>query len=584
MESREVEIAAETIDRVSYPVYFDELLELAQDIMLKEPLSSVVEDVPATLNTHLVGKFGLLGLRSAYEVSTDNEFLMSIAESYPTMPEVEGEERLVSIDSPIRTPEKFSDGYDLGLVRRVEQFGKQIIEESYSLLGDESDKYVELFKTGIEDNAQVAIEWLTAKIKSLTKTSSSESAENGQYDYDPLRLSPKYIEALGAEKLPPTCLGVSIIASSFFEKAGVEYLHAGVMKSGYESQKQATTLALLSVADRLDPAPSMSDMADRVVDKARQVYRDMVKNRGYHAAVYYKDQNGWNVYDVNYGSIGSNSKVVSSTIEEVYQILDFHKYDAPSLEMAAYTDCVTIQTIMLRILESDTDVFAFTPGQTASIARDIYNHTGTRKELAKRILDDYLVSMIKKLIKNEDFSRYKRIVDHFTDTEYGMDLLLNATMLTLDRQVLCGEKDDELHERLTTDDRYTLRRIEDINYMPAYFAANVAMCEINEPVLWSAHHAAVEFGRPHSRIGFAVLNDVAVNYGSELTPSFWLNNWGSLIPTTEHLSREVYTDEERDRRRRMFMWHFSRSLNYVKNNGIIEKYLIDTKEKTPEEE
>ncbi|MCA9338099.1 hypothetical protein KC949_00945 [Candidatus Saccharibacteria bacterium] len=585
MELREIKEAIEKIDRASYPVYFDELLDLAQDIMLKEPLPPVAEEAPATPNTQIIEKFGVLGLRSAYELYTDNEFLLDIAASYPTAPEEQGGNRPILVDSPMRIADKFSDGYDLNTVRRVEQFGKRIIEESYSLLGDEADKNVELFKTGTEENERAAISWLTDKIKSLTETSSGEPAENGEYDYNPLRLSPKYIEALGVEKLPPTCLGVSIIASSFFEKAGADYLHAGVMKSGYESQKIATTHALLGLVERLEADPAMSDMVDRVLDKAREIYRDAVKNRGYHAAVYYKGHGDmWNIYDVNYDSIGGNSQTVSDAVEDVYKILDFHKHDAPSLEMSAHTDYVTIQSIVLRVLDAGPDTFGFTPGQIASVAKDIYNHVGPREELAKKVLDDYLVPMIKKLMKDDNFSRFKPIIKHFIYTDYGLELLLNATKLTIDRQVLHGEKDDELHERLASDREYSARRLEDIRHIPAYFAANVAMCELSEPVLWSAHHAAVEFGRPHSRVGFAVLNDVAVNYGSELTPSFWLNNWGSLVPTTEHLGREVHTDEERDRRHKMLMWHFSRSLNYIKNDAIIEKYLIDTKEKSPEED
>ena len=73
MELREIKEAIEKIDRASYPVYFDELLTLEQDIMLKElsPLSPKRSSCYAKYANYR--EVWCLGY-AVYELYTDNEF------------------------------------------------------------------------------------------------------------------------------------------------------------------------------------------------------------------------------------------------------------------------------------------------------------------------------------------------------------------------------------------------------------------------------------------------------------------------------------------------------------------------------
>ena len=51
--------------------------------------------------------------------------------------------------------------------------------------------------------------------------------------------------------------------------------------------------------------------------------------------------------------------------------------------MSAHTDHVTIQSIVLRVLDAGPDTFGFYSRQIASVAKDIYNHTVTRGGVGK---------------------------------------------------------------------------------------------------------------------------------------------------------------------------------------------------------
>src|SRR5690606_21858595 len=87
------------------------------------------------------------------------------------------------------------------------------------------------------------------KISNKSRGNSSVEDESAHF-YPPHRISPKFIGSYPTPNVQPSCLSASIIAASFFERAGKPVLHGGVTTPGNEAGTELLLYTLRKIAER----------------------------------------------------------------------------------------------------------------------------------------------------------------------------------------------------------------------------------------------------------------------------------------------------------------------------------------------
>lgn len=563
-------------------IHFQRLLDLAAEVCLTKPLPDT-EPTEYTLNNKLANGIGTLALRAALEMHLGYE---SSASSEREATEEDPDLLMITFDSILRDPGRFYDVADPEIIKKAEQFGKAIIEESFTVLGADAMEHVELMKSGDSSVQAEQIKWLMSRIIDIQKDNPGQDKTDKSITYNPIRLSPKFVGTYPNMELTPTCLGASIIMSSFFEKAAVPYMHAGVQIERTRHKLLGAYMALSTVSSMLDQVDSATHsplLAQLTSEHSERAFNESVKDEGYHAGVYAKLANDEWVQVDPYISEEYETLLpsLSEEIEKIYQTLKEFEGMAPNLELSYQTNLLSFSFGMN---EAATEVMKG-DGSTDGMREAVDAFMNGEEAVAQRIYEVHVLPRFKKILEEgpENAPMAYHAIEHLyssvrnaKDSGSHTDVIQEQFYRMFEKYVLWGNSLEETRKRAAVDREFYMNRMKDIVNLPALLCAGLVLEDIKENYLGMDIHEAVEFGLPHARVGFSVLSDFATYCDDTLPPTFWAAHWPSLIPMTETMYREDNDDDQKECLRNLVNWVDQRKLTYTKADTIIYKFLQDS--------
>ncbi|MDB5166576.1 MAG: hypothetical protein JWM37_648 [Candidatus Saccharibacteria bacterium] len=527
----------------------------------------------------LLAQLGLWGVRAAVEVSDTATFHYWSEEESFCRP-----------DHPVIFPERYSAPRDQAIVNKIEAFGVALMEEAFACLGeDAAEQAAALAASTNFDESKAALDWLAKRIKAIQNVASGRPAEtesdtdddeeeeaeaqNNEHFYHPVRLSPKLLGKYPDSQLDPTCLGVSLLSSAFFEKAGLRHLHAGVTVSDAQHARidyMESFDTMLRQAEKYDV--EFPDIIRR--ELLRMKYQNQVivtENRGFHAVNLVRLPHGghWAQHDVNYNRliIFSND---DDTLDQYYERIEkFHAIQAGTEHVLALQvdDGVNFDTLLEEGL-----LQGLLPEREEL---DEALATGQVPAECSAIAECYVLP----LLWREDSEALASLTDDAYDEgvyfseRLSRDALMEMAVEAVNRYVFWDTDVSGALQKCQTDPAYRQRRVEDLRAVPFYlanilageYADDIITGHVNQP------HRGMEIGHPAYRLGAAVLSDFSV-YLQPLPQSFWATYWPSRVVATEHYQ----ADRDLDTRKfglRLGATMMLHNLNYVHADGIIMKFL-----------
>ena len=368
MDERDLELGFKLqLENVAAAEKFEEVLDTAietclQDTTVYEAALKAVEyanQETASPEGFVIDGFGSWGLRAALDVSQyPGSFY---AEAFDDLPHP------LTLDL-LREPTIVPLKADKNVQQKIEAFGQALIHEAFTCLGEDAPEKARQFAESTDADEQYDILlWLyerIARIRELRPIDEPEAViedipeptlrevdddvssrvqaegdpiivdfsfdldepdpmdtpivtptprsiqtdqdDEGNYFYHPTRLSPKLIGTFPDNHIRTTCLGVSVLAASFFNAAGTDYIHAGVMETALENSRITQMQGIfqtLNVAD--DSYFGLNETADKnlndildSIDKLRRA------DRGHHALTAVRLVDGsWVNFDPNYNAL-----------------------------------------------------------------------------------------------------------------------------------------------------------------------------------------------------------------------------------------------------------------------------------------
>lgn len=592
---------------------FDSLLELATETCLREPLAPIERVVP-TNDQRIVSMGGLHALRIALELELKQEL-------WPNYDPVDDKELAegkfwVQLDTPLRLHDETRDPINFTIAKKVEQFGKALIDEAFDVLGPDANVQVEKMRGGDHAEQIEVIRWLANRITSMKDHVPPENGdaerdgpdENGAYLYHPIRLSPKAVGVYPDMKILPTCLAVSTIVSSFFEKAGMTYMHGGVAMTGFGG-RMSDGMMLFDSVEKMTSIREGNDwpsplIADKMLIGIDHLYSQMTEDNGYHAAVMVRLVDGqWVMVDPYAGIVDEAFGESNKDYERIYQTLDEFRETAPGLELSCQGGMLTIEGGLKDVVSKGLAIMK-QPEAIGNMLKEVVMNHETGRD---KIYNDYILPHFKSIAEQDKYPDAASVVNTLLNYSEGIidqnnqisdlvrevaesvaegasehsdgldngvpDLLREAFDEALWKYVFWGEKREVVMERMSKDTRYLANRIVDMTYLPSMMCATIASRNLRENILGTIGHEKMEFGLPYSRIGYSVLSDFASYTDDELPPSFWFAHWASLVPVTETLPRGGTTQHQRDLQEFMANWTRMKYLTYIKAYPIISEFL-----------
>jgi len=587
------ESALQRLGEMHAKIRFDELLEYATEVCLKSPpeYTPLPKD---SLNseTNLVASLGLRGLRSAIELSEGYiaiEYFDSEEEASKPEDINEFQQRVrMDLASPMIYPETWSDSLDSDIIDKVRVFGERLISEALVVLG--ADVYIkvdELKNAQTVDEQMAVLNWLDRRLRKMTDVSdSSESDEPDRHFYHPARLSPKFIGVYPEHTMRPTCLSVSIIAASFFEKAGLNVLHAGVNESGNEKTVSSgiflTSMMLETYEKKYDI--HFSDPAKTAINKLLgNLISTYKREDAQHAATYVQLLDGrWGQFDPNYeATLLVEEKDSNKELSKTYSLLKEFETTAPGLEITTmlpgFMDAAEIlenifdkQVPTVTAGLRDTAREVLTKLDDESAPQEIFNHCV--EAFYKFSVDSPNLEIFQKIALGVD------IISRYSDKQES--LIQNTFYLMFERYVLWGDSLEVFLNRIKTDESYLHNRIEDIVALPFMTAIAIAKSEAEEATPWYTHHK-LDVGLPATRIGFAVLSDFAAyDDDSEIPDSFWMSYWAGNVSVMEHLQQKPFSDSAYNLTYTNAAYYDIHPFTSNKNYEIIKSFLAANREES----
>lgn len=506
------------LESLHSPSAFCELFAFATEVCLNKP--PIVEAMEPSKEARVVASLGVRGLRAALDFMHESAVL--------------GEETSgVSADDPIRYPEQFADPTNLAVMSRIEAFGEALLNEAYHCLGKEAEAQLEKFKTATTDDEQIDIvSWLHLHLYDMAGSDSNTGYEGC---YHPIRLSPKIIGRFPNHTMPPSCLGVSIIAASFLHEAGCNMLHAGVMQT--RAQEQAIVAARLfkmlplwaKYIYNFELSPFIDDT---LKERTGELLESTLRDDSFHVAIYAGlPSGGWLQVDPGFGSSCVLSLQESQKLDDAYENLRSLRELAPGLETSLYFPSLSVAAQMCELMIASGDASMLgSPATLQNILLDASPESVPQK------LKEVAVDAFFAALRGDDFldKVWNAFISQPTNAEdpRQADLLEEAFYATFDKFVLWRRPLSEVLGKCRRDPAYLARRIEDMRALPFMIAAWLVLDEVKQgPDI--PKHSIVEVGLPATRIGAAVLNDFATYFDHKLTPSFRLSHWPSHVPVTE---------------------------------------------------
>ncbi len=600
---------------------FDELLLLAAETCLADPeaitryLLEQPQEAP-TSEQEVVRRCGNWGLRAALDIK-QNPYCFS-------GPDEDTTDSRLTASELICHPRSLFIERDPKIVDKIEGFGKALLGEAFYVLGEDAESKVKEFQTAETNGEKVAvIVWLVDRVIEIRDKNSPEipeedtpyssdevitlsdmevseeqdangsqitvvlssSPEGDRYRYHPIRLSPKVMGKYPDVQLSPTCLGVSILIASFFEKAGVPYFHAGVMKSAHESGRVSKLLSIDTIKEAGEKWGL--ELPDVVSDKLELFKRQETNlidiNRGHHAAVIARlggNDDSWLLIDPNYHTITYPFKEESKELEDLYGLHKELHDITPGNESSIGFDEALMPTVFRRIIREviETDVAVETLNELIDSA--------LLEEEPLEIIKQYLMSMLTLWDETDtedgDGLPIDYIFDEYMGRRYGYswrqkeDLINDIMEHVILTYIFPDAKEGNIKpslERCQTDTRYRQRRLEDLKFAPLYMLYNMQKDLVDVFADVTVMHESVELGLPHYRVGMSVLSDFAVYCGDELPPSFWLSYWPSHIVFSDHIAGRSLSEAQKALAWNLFDVMESGSLRYQNSHGIVNRFL-----------
>ncbi len=557
------------IETLSTPMLFDELLGFASEVSFGHPLDLKPYEKPNIPEADIIGKLGVRGLRLALDLVNNNQY-NSIFSGERT--DTASEEEYIWIDSPMRDPAYYSDQPNLEILEKTRQFGEALLAEAYRGLGQDVYDKIRDFRAAETDDDQIKIiSWLNQRLKDIAYTNHGLNLAYGDEEtdgfYHPIRLSPQAIGVYPRHKLSPTCLGVSLIAASFFEQAEATHLHAGVMVSANQAIYRSVISLFDTIKAKLENGQEFVPdvLLTSLKDKRDSLVGRYLKDEGYHAVNMVRLASGqWCQVDSNLDA----TAVVpydeySLKLDHTYSDLTQFEAIAPGLESSVEFPLTSASSNVEEWVE-------------AIDSRDI-NPTTIRDILINEV--DSVPEKIKQTCIDPIF---RQRPDGLTEiVNSNIDMILkhsfkdDAFYQLFSKYVLWGQPLLEVQQRCRNDPSFLDRRVQDVQNLPLVMAGSLAIkyedaARINGP---SRTHDLLEIGLASRRIGMAVLGDFATYCDNRLPPSFWVTHWPSYIPLTETLDGANRTSAQQVMASNNTGWLSSTYLSYAKADDIIYKFM-----------
>lgn len=556
---------AMVLERITSPLAFQRLLSLAEEVCLSRPLPPVEVLSDMDEAQQVVAMYGARGLRDAIEITLRGE-MTNHAPNASTLAD----------SMTVRYPEATGYEQDSQMLAQIEAFGAALLDESYKTLGVDANEMRDKFMHAqtYEEKDEVFV-WLQTRIAKMTK-GAIEETEDDDIDpliYHPARLSPKFVGVYPDIKLPPTCLGVSVIAASFFRAAGAPVMHAGVMRRAYDDDMSSISSMAWYAAEETKRIAGDTALGRSLLQRAEQINEGLKQNDiGYHASTLVRIGEGeWCQFDPNYKEtiLWDGSQAQARNLDRIYDVLQDFQHVAPNLEIALYSGST-----------SPLSVYGYHG----------YYHDETQLHKARNIIESLMTNADPKTVRQQlcdelahiYFELYNLPAEQpiheqtlfFDLNEASIKLALEApendeseeelpltpfegiVMELIDKYIFYGDPIEEVLERCKHDTAYRTRRADDA--LSILFAVRATGISPIKDV-----HRMIEVGNAEMRIGFAVLSDFASYFGSDLTTGFWHSNWPSLIPVTERLD-DAQTDGEKVLAIRALATAAGRSLTYLR--------------------
>lgn len=581
---------------------FDELVEYATEVCLRKPPDY---DAPPTKESgkdrDVVLYLGLRGLRSAVE----------LAEKYisaPPSPEEENDEDededetaeeyededdkpksfRVDYTSPMLYPETWSTQLDPDIINKATKFGESLIAEAYAVLGHDVYQKIEELKSAqtVKDQMDI-IMWLDRRIHKMTRDpkADQESDESEEkHFYHPMRLSPKLIGTYPNHALRPTCLSVSIIADSFFEKAGLKTLHAGVNESGSEKTIGAGIFLAMKTLSSFEERYNIK-FADPALAAIKNVAKRLItthkREDAQHSAIYVQLIDGnWAQFDPNYlATFAVQEESANEQLTKTDQILNEFEDIAPGLEISTMLlGSMPAAEILENIFDEQRPEYL---AAHAVKAREILTSLGN-ESIPQAIYEQCFLPFFNTSTDNDylalllDAANSARIFSEYTDKP---ELEIQEKFYEMfERYVLWGDSLENFLRRVREDSEYLNNRIEDIVALPFMVAISIAKSEAEEGTPSYTHHK-LDIGLPAPRIGFSALSDFAAyDDESELPNSFWISYWPGNASVISHIFKEPFSDSDRILTRANAISYHMHPFTSTKNYEIIKSFLEANRE------
>lgn len=552
---------------------FDDLLTLASEMCLEQPLryeNNLPSPGPEEV---LLRKLGLRGLSTALDI-------LEYAKRIHIGPSTDEDGRdLLSVTSPLRAPEQMGVEPDAVVQQKIEAFGAALLDEAYLSLGTEVRPKIRAFKEAQTDEEQIAVlAWLDNRVAAFDKTASvALKSDDEQFFYHPARLSPRLIGRYPHNSLDPTCLGKSILTASFVHQTGAETLHAGILKTPREESIETLAEILFGLSSRKDLGVT-SQIRERLLAKGRDLFTH--PDMGFHAVSLVQLQSGaWYVLDPNFKASMKLSEQDSEQLGRAHA--DIHGFGpgvkgiertimlrGPQRELASYALVAWVAFENMQPLEFDAESIAarlvsVEADELLPFVRQYIHDTLLQPFEPDDDTPDMRVDSARKLAHLYNDEKIWRASD-----AHPQSLFADGMEDAIEKFLLWDESPEAIVSRLRHDAGYRERKLEDLRALPYLLLANCALIAYDAIDDRGAYaHESLEVGATSYRIGAAVLSDVASYCGNALSYSFWLSHWPSRIPLTERLGDVA--EHESSIRHNSMGW-LDTVLRYSKQNGIIQ--------------
>ncbi len=513
---RQLDPTSRIVERVAADREFDEVRAVAEQLCLSMPLEFTADCAEYDPRRALVAKLGLVGMKAATDITYGQELPYMLDGGY------------INTDTPLRLPEQFgSHEQNPKVAAWAEQFGQALLEEYYEVLGEDADAQVEKFRaaTSVEEQLTV-LSWLDGRLRAICEAAAIDIDDGQTPWYHPIRISPKLMGGYPDIQVPPTCLGVSILAASFLEKTGAKTLHTTVALQAYESDLRCTAeTAMLLAASAVRIAPD-SAITDDVLYRPYAIQEFMSEYYTYHATSMVRLMNGrWAQIDPNFKLSGPlSTEKFSDEVEDAYELLDDLRDYAP----LALTTIVNtgLQTSAMQLNERAWTLAPDSVSYTTA-AYELFDYP---ESLLHR-MSEFVADRVLALLDNDPRLMNALLCNEMTEPDI---VLIYDWVEELIRVTYTKDEDlVDIVERCQVDQPYRQRRAADMAALVLVAYAAVMHRLANQERKPLREHAVVEAGLTAAHVAMSVLREVDVAADGTLSPGFWATEWPSAMAFAE---------------------------------------------------